>query len=1049
MRRRALASVLITTCVAAGLLPAAVGTAAAETVTPEVVLDNPSRTTAQLLAAGDTGFLYRQGGRDSEGMLWSTYDGSTTVSVRDDSGAIHKGPWAGSDCYDIYSSCRDGEFGRGGDTVAMPGDPSAGDFPVTLRDMSTGATRQLDSYDLAYQGTFGSVVVAGYHRDSFSLMDIVEGEERTRPVTGFPDAGDGSGYISVTTGDRDGVVVLYAVAEGDYRLGYVDFATATMTEAFAGLGDLDQYDGEPPETVLDDGRIGWYDTAASTLHLKQRTALTAPAATHALAGSAAYGSDAALVDDWLVLAAKSTEADAGDPVTALPLDGGPAKTLLARSGQGVQPAPDGSALVTGGTSATNWWAWRIRQGGDGSLGLTKLLKLAPYETAKGSLAFSRGHLRVGYESGSSLKTNSWNLGTTGKPVPKVPVAGPGAASKCPVGTLKCREIWGNYATGGDVKLEHRYEENLDWAAPMDDDGSSGGGLEFPAGTADGRIVDVSDGYVVYNSGGSAPKQYVGELGRTVQLTGTVRAAALAGPVLWRPTTTAGQLTSYDLRTSKTTSTVTVGGASCVPKELQAAGKWLYWSCGSAGPAGVYDTVKKTSVAVAAGDVLLGDGFTVRHDHASGALLLNDVTSGTAVTRALATLPATALTMDRRYRWAVDEYTGMVAYAGALEQVHVIGAVVRPSTPPTVIHSDVEDGLWLRVTGYTTWDGSWTLSRPAASWTLTIRNTAGKVLRKLTGTDAHAEISASWNGRTDSGAYAPNGRFSWSLAAVPAGGGTSAVTLASGRGTLGDGAAVHRDYFGDPGRPDGVGDLLTLSSSGTLSVHFATEFDSQGLSGKLSGSGWSTSAVPVPVGDLNGDRCSDLLVRLGSELRAYKPKCGAALKPTTSYTSIGTGWSQYNVLTSPGDLTGDGRPDLVARQTTTGDMYLYADDGAGKLKSRVRIGTNWKLFRAIFGAGDLNGDGIGDLLAVDGANSLWRYDGTAAGTVKPRVLVFGNNWGMNRNAFVGVGDLTGDGKPDLVSRNTAGDLLRNSGNGAGSFGATARIGTGWQGYKGLY
>ncbi|MEW2084604.1 hypothetical protein [Streptomyces sp. NPDC005283] len=52
-------------------------------------------------------------------------------------------------------------------------------------------------------------------------------------------------------------------------------------------------------------------------------------------------------------------------------------------------------------------------------------------------------------------------------------------------------------------------------------------------------------------------------------------------------------------------------------------------------------------------------------------------------------------------------------------------------------------------------------------------------------------------------------------------------------------------------------------------------------------------------------------------------------------------------------------------------------------------------------------------------------------------------------FIGVGDITGDGKADPVSRNAAGDLLRNSGNGAGSFGSTAKVGTGWQGYKGIY
>ncbi|NUK88246.1 hypothetical protein [Streptomyces lunaelactis] len=52
-------------------------------------------------------------------------------------------------------------------------------------------------------------------------------------------------------------------------------------------------------------------------------------------------------------------------------------------------------------------------------------------------------------------------------------------------------------------------------------------------------------------------------------------------------------------------------------------------------------------------------------------------------------------------------------------------------------------------------------------------------------------------------------------------------------------------------------------------------------------------------------------------------------------------------------------------------------------------------------------------------------------------------------FVGVGDLNRDGRADPVSRNAAGDLLRNSGNGAGSFGSTAKIGTGWQYYKSIF
>ncbi|WP_405949331.1 VCBS repeat-containing protein [Streptomyces prunicolor] len=45
-------------------------------------------------------------------------------------------------------------------------------------------------------------------------------------------------------------------------------------------------------------------------------------------------------------------------------------------------------------------------------------------------------------------------------------------------------------------------------------------------------------------------------------------------------------------------------------------------------------------------------------------------------------------------------------------------------------------------------------------------------------------------------------------------------------------------------------------------------------------------------------------------------------------------------------------------------------------------------------------------------------------------------------------VTADGKADLVSRDTSGNLYRNSGDGKGSFGARVKIATGWGGYKSL-
>jgi hypothetical protein len=207
-------------------------------------------------------------------------------------------------------------------------------------------------------------------------------------------------------------------------------------------------------------------------------------------------------------------------------------------------------------------------------------------------------------------------------------------------------------------------------------------------------------------------------------------------------------------------------------------------------------------------------------------------------------------------------------------------------------------------------------------------------------------------------------------------------------------------------------------------------------------------VLVPFGDVNGDRCGDVLARVGDQLRAYRPGCGKIVTASSPYTLIGSGWEQYDRLTSSGDVNGDGFVDLIARQTSTGDMYFYAGTADHRLKSRVRIGTNWKLYKQIAGAGDLNGDGRGDLLGVDSAGVLWRYYGTSTGGVTPRVRV-GGGWNVY-SALVGTGDLSGDGRADLLARDTAGKLWRYASTGAGTYGGRVLIGTGgWNGFKGLF
>jgi hypothetical protein len=1045
----AVAVAVVTVVSGSGEPARAAATTARTAGTTEIVLDDPRMETPRaerLLAAGETGFLHRQSG--VAGVLWTRYaDGVTAPLAYPGPAGVYQ-PTTTS-CYDIAVSCPSGMFGQGSDTVALPHRTYT--EPVSLWSPGQSVLRTVDMPRSDYVGTYGATVVASHHESPvdgpattrLELFDFADGKQRTRTVTGYPADETWQGGVSWRTGDAAGALLAYPVTgpdggAGTYSVGYLDFATAEFAQVFTGADS-------GLSLVLTGDRVGWYSASAG-LHLKSRTDLTAAETVPVAAtGSAA---SPVLVGNWLVLVA-----DRG-AVTAVSLSNGSTRSLLTRSYGDPLATPDGKALVTGGTGAADWWVHRIAQGPDGSPVLERLYKVAAYENAKTGLALSRGSLRVaGDNPGGILDTTSVRTLTTNGSTTLTAsdaTAGESIGAVCPYAGTTCSAMWGNKGTAPeDVHLQTFYDGdeggsglgNADRLVAMGDEWSSQY-LEF--GTQGGSVVDVSDGYAVYDSGGSAPMQYVGRFGYGQQLKRSVRAAALAGSTAWSATSTAGQVTSYSLTEKKTLATVTIPGAGCVPTELQAAGRWLYWSCATAS-AGVYDTKARTSVAVTPGDVLLGDGFTVRHDHAGDTLVLTDATTGG--TRVIADqVPDTGLAADHRYRWTVDEYTGLVAWFDSYERTHVATTGVAPSAP-TAFESSA-DG-YATPSSSASWKGEWLLSRPVTSWSLTFTSVqsgaTGKATRTITGGAATAGVSAGWNGKTASGSRFPNGMFTWTLKAT--GLGTSTATTATGgSGFLDNGAPVHHD-FGSPDGPDGTGDLLTLNSSGTLTFQLGNGAGK--FSGKVSGTGWATSVKAVPFGDLSGDRCNDILVRLSSgALRLYKPGCGAALKPSTPYTTLASsGWTQYDVLTSPGDISGDGRPDLIARNASTGAVYLYQGTSTGKLSARVKLYDDWRGYKKIVGTGDLNGDGIGDLLAQDKANTLYRYNGTGKGSFTARAKVFGD-WGGSYNAVVDAGDLNRDGKADIVSRDTSGNLYRNNGDGKGSFGSRTLIATGWSGYKAL-
>jgi hypothetical protein len=219
--------------------------------------------------------------------------------------------------------------------------------------------------------------------------------------------------------------------------------------------------------------------------------------------------------------------------------------------------------------------------------------------------------------------------------------------------------------------------------------------------------------------------------------------------------------------------------------------------------------------------------------------------------------------------------------------------------------------------------------------------------------------------------------------------------------------------------------------------------------------YAFTALPIPAstltastGDVDGDWRTDVVARWASTgtLRLYS---GTGTGSLSLGRQVGTGWSGFDLLDTAGDLDGTGTLDVVARQRTTGDLWLYRGDGhGGWTLPALRIGTGWGGMSAVLGPGDLTGDGRPDLLARRASDgTVWVYPGTGRASFQPRLQVAS---GWNRyDRVVPVGDVTGDGRPDVMTREpSTGRLWLHAGTGTGGFAAPVVVGTGWNGMTAL-
>ena len=170
-----------------------------------------------------------------------------------------------------------------------------------------------------------------------------------------------------------------------------------------------------------------------------------------------------------------------------------------------------------------------------------------------------------------------------------------------------------------------------------------------------------------------------------------------------------------------------------------------------------------------------------------------------------------------------------------------------------------------------------------------------------------------------------------------------------------------------------------------------------------------------TGDTNGDGNTDLIWRNTANQVVDWAMSGSRVIGATTLGTLGSDWT----LLGTGDLKNDGKSDLLWQQAGTGtivawDMFHSTVLGSATIGA---LDASWKFLATA----DFDGDGKSDLLwQQQGSGTIvaWKMDGaTIVGGAGHVLGALGSDW-----SFVSAGDLDGDGRADIVWRQTGGAIV---------------------------